>query len=60
MSDKCNQQNCDNPAGFRFTWPGQDEAGICMVHLPKLVGVAKAMGFPLQVIPIAKHEKGTP
>ena len=49
---KCNQKNCDEPAAFRFTWPGQDEAGICIDHVDKLQNIARAMGLHLQVIPL--------
>lgn len=49
---KCNQQNCDNEAKYRFTWPGRDEAGICVEHAPKLRGLANAMGMHLQLIQI--------
>ena len=48
----CNQHGCDLPAAFRFTWPGNDEAGICEEHAPKLRGVADAMGLGLQLIAI--------
>ena len=46
----CNQNGCEAPAVARFTWPGRDEAGICAEHLPKLRGVASAMGLHLQII----------
>ena len=49
---KCNQKDCENDAAFRFTWPGNDEAGICHEHAPKLKGVAEAMGLHLQLIPL--------
>lgn len=49
---KCNQVDCENPAAFRFTWPGRDEAGICVQHEPKLRGISFAMGLHLQIIPI--------
>ena len=45
-------ENCDEPAAFRFTWPGQDEAGICIDHVDKLQNIARAMGLHLQVIPL--------
>ena len=48
----CNQKNCDQPAAFRFTWPGQDEAGICIDHVATLQNIAAAMGLHLQVIPL--------
>jgi hypothetical protein len=53
MSDAtvCNQKHCGAPADYRFTWPGQDEAGICQLHSDKLLWVSKAMGLQLQLIP---------
>ncbi len=48
----CNQDGCEDPAAFRFTWPGQDEAGICFGHVDQLSSVASALGFHLQIIPI--------
>lgn len=54
---KCTQRDRDNnvcgmPAVGRYTWPGDNEAGICALHLPTLAGIASAMGFHLQVIPV--------
>lgn len=55
---KCNQQDCDNVAAFRFTWPGSDEAGICTKHAPKMISVAAAIGMHLQLIPVVDDEQG--
>ena len=49
---KCNQHGCENPAAFRFTWPGRDEAGICEAHAPKLRNIAAAIGCYVQLIPL--------
>lgn len=49
---KCNQVNCNEPAAYRFTWPGRDEEPICKKHVVKLELVAHALGFPLQIIPL--------
>lgn len=43
---------CPEPAVYRFTWPGQDEAGICESHAADARGVARAMGLHLQLIPL--------
>ncbi len=48
----CNQAGCENKSAFRFTWPGEDEAGICPDHINKLLGITRAMGLHVQVIPI--------
>ena len=47
---------CKNKATHRFTWPGRDESFICAQHLPKLQGVASAIGMPLQTIPLHESE----
>jgi len=49
---KCNQVGCGNLGAFRFTWPGEDEAEICVIHAPGILAVAKAIGMHLQLIPI--------
>ena len=51
---KCNQATCTNEGSHRFTWPGRDEAVICDTCLPKLRGVANAMGLYLQVRPMSR------
>ena len=48
----CHQAGCDTDAFYRYTWPGRDEAGICVIHAIKAQGVAAAMGLPLQMIPL--------
>jgi len=47
---------CDNPARYRFTWPGKDEAVICDEHVDKLRSVASAIGLPLQIIPLSEQD----
>lgn len=54
----CNQENCDNPGAYRFTWPGKDEAAICEQHVDWLKSVAAALGLPLQVIPLQEKNDG--
>lgn len=49
----CNQKGCEKPAAFRYTWPGQDEAGICLIHAEQLSAVAAAMGLYVQLIPLS-------
>jgi hypothetical protein len=49
---KCSQDECYFEVVGRYTWPGKDESGICAAHLPKLLAVAEACGFELQVIPV--------
>lgn len=47
---------CQNKATHRFTWPGKPESFICGGHLPKLQGVASAIGMYLQTAPIHESE----
>jgi hypothetical protein len=49
---KCNQEKCDKPSAYLFTWPGKDQQAICEEHAPQLMGVAAAIGLHLQLIPI--------
>ena len=49
---KCNQQ-----ALFRYTWAGQDEKYCCLEHAQKLQGVAQAIGYYVQLIPLSGDEQ---
>lgn len=61
---KCNQTNCDEPAVYRYTWPGRDEAGACETHTTMALSIAAAMGLHLQMIPLEpaprRGDKETP
>lgn len=61
---KCKQKvggaECAEPAAYRFTWAGQDESFICEKHVGKLRGVAAAMGYYVQVIPLSDDERAAP
>uniref|UniRef100_A0A6M3KFG2 Uncharacterized protein n=1 Tax=viral metagenome TaxID=1070528 RepID=A0A6M3KFG2_9ZZZZ len=48
---------CDEKAAYRYTWPGRDESFICEKHVYNLQAIARAMGFPLQVIPLDEGEE---
>ena len=50
------EKHCENPALFRFTWPGKDEACICTEHAGQLQNVAQAMGMHLQLIVLTPEE----
>ena len=47
---------CDNPAKYRFTWPGNDESVICEFHVHGLTAIANAMSLHLQIIPLSETE----
>ena len=47
---------CDNPARYRFTWPGQDESVICEDHVDKLLSIAAGIGLYLQIIPLSEKD----
>lgn len=49
-------RTCLEVAGYRYTWPGQDESFICEVHVVQLRGVADAMGLHLQTIEVEADE----
>ena len=50
---------CQQQAVFRYTWPGRDEACICLEHAMQMRGVSEAMGFKLQFIPLSGQEQMT-
>lgn len=51
---------CGNLAAFRFTWPGSNESFICDEHAPQMRGVASAMGFNCQLIPLTSADHAGP
>lgn len=53
---QCCQDGCENPAAYRFYWPGRDEAVICEAHVGWLRRVAEAMSLTLVVRPIEKAQ----
>lgn len=50
---------CQFTPMFRYTWPGLDERFACIIHAQQLVGVADAMSFHLQTIPLSPDEMMT-
>jgi len=50
------EQKCGELANLRYTWPGRDEAVICIDCAQKLTSVANAIGMHLQLIPITSHD----
>jgi len=49
---KCNQSNCDKNATYLFTWPNENQKGICEECSKKLKAIANAMGLYIQLIKI--------
>jgi hypothetical protein len=43
---------CIHEAAYRYTWPGKGESFICNHCAPKLLAVAAAMAFDLELIPL--------
>lgn len=59
----CRQKGCGgckNLATVRYTWPGQNESFACSEHALQLLGVASAMGLPLQLIPLTGDDHTGP
>lgn len=52
------KEQCKEKAAVRYTWPGQDEAVVCIEHANKVVGIADAMGFYLQIVPLSVNDSG--
>jgi len=51
---------CGNLANIRYTWPGKNEAVVCIDCARKIQNVALAIGLPLQMIPVGGHEVKDP
>lgn len=41
---------CSLPARYKYTWPGQLEKRVCVVHAIQAENLAQELGFNLQVI----------
>jgi hypothetical protein len=48
--------SCQQIAMYRFTWPGQDEKCICLIHALTLINIAKALDLHLQLIQLSPEE----
>ena len=48
---------CDQQPMFRYTWAGQDEKYCCIEHAHKLMYVAEALGYYVQLIPLSGDEQ---
>lgn len=57
MSD--DTKRCGAHAAFRYTWPGKDEAHICVDCAQRLRAVANAIGCYVQLIPLS-YKVGDP
>ncbi len=47
---------CPNKAAYRYTWAGQDESFVCEEHEMQIKGIADALGYHCQTIPIIGYE----
>jgi len=52
----CSQKGCDLLPMYRYTWPGHDEAAVCLIHAQSVQGIANTMSFPLQLIKLEPLE----
>lgn len=52
MENKCQEQ-----ALFRYTWAGSNESFCCLTHAQQIQGVAQAMGYYVQLIPLSGDEQ---
>ena len=60
MGTESATEQCGKHASLRYTWPGRDEAVICVECAEKLAGVANAIGMHLQLIPITSRDVSDP
>ena len=49
MNDQ--EQKCDKDGVFFYTWPGQDQALVCLEHAEGIKAVANAIGSQIEMIP---------
>ena len=54
--DEQSDNHCDQLAFARYTWPGRDEAFVCVIHAMQILNVANAIGLYLQMIPLTLEE----
>lgn len=50
----CSQTGCDEPASYRYTWPGKKEDFICKSHVNHLSKIVNALGLTLVIIALDK------
>jgi len=55
---RCSQEGCNQPSAYRYTWPGNDEAGVCEAHVGWVKSVAEGLGLHLQVTPLEAKDEG--
>ncbi len=48
----CSSADCDGLGNFRYTWPGRDEAWVCLICVQGLQNIAAAIGLHVQFIPL--------
>ena len=60
MTTRPTVEQCGGLATFTYTWPGRDEAVICVECAEKLTNVANAIGMHLQLIPITGESVDDP
>ncbi len=52
----CNSNDCDGIGNFRYTWPGRDEAWVCVLCSARLQGIAAAISLHVQFIPLTADD----
>lgn len=60
MTTRPSPGQCGELAVLRYTWPGKDEAVVCVECAEKLENIANAIGMHLQLIPITSHDVSDP
>lgn len=50
-------QTCPLLSQYRYTWPGNTEKHVCVVHALQVARVADAIGLPLQMIDVPINEQ---
>ena len=57
LRERRSEMICNQQAVFRYTWPGRNEAVICLECAQQLKVVAEAIGLHLQLIPLSGKEQ---
>lgn len=56
---QCTQDNCIEPAAFRYAWPWGQTGACCEIHLPFVQQNARNLDRELAFSPVGRSERST-
>ena len=56
MPEGGEMNECKNPAAYRYTWAGKDEARCCVEHAAGIRRIVRSMGYHVQLIPLTADD----